>query len=162
MTSIPVADITAFTRASSPDERNAAAKTFADAVRLHGCAAITGHGLEEDTLRDAFAMAKKLFDLPYSDKMKAPHPDSFRPHRGYLAKSVESSGKLGAVYSQTEQEKEFLRNTLDWKVCAEARLRIAVVMLTAHRKRTISVMRTTRRRRTFGFPRRRFPDSSRT
>ncbi|KAL9105846.1 MAG: hypothetical protein Q9227_009054 [Pyrenula ochraceoflavens] len=112
---IPTADISAFIGCSDAEQRQAAAKALTDAVRVHGCAAITGHGIHEDALQDAFAMMRRLFDLPVPEKMKAPHPDSAIPHRGYLAKTVEKSGKLGIVHSKSESEKAFLDNALDWK-----------------------------------------------
>lgn len=116
MSSIPTADISPFIGRSDVEGRLAAAKALAASVRVHGCAAITGHGLREDVLQDAFATMRRLFDMPVSEKMKAPHPDSPTPHRGYLAKTVEKSGKLGAVHSKSESEKAFLEKALDWKV----------------------------------------------
>lgn len=118
MNTIPDADISAFTNNSDFDTRRAAAKKFAAALKLHGCAAVTGHGLPESDLQEMFATMQKLFDLPTSEKMKAPHPAGMMPHRGYLAKMTENSGKLGAVYTNSESEKDFLKSALDWKVDA--------------------------------------------
>lgn len=118
MGSIPVADISAFTINSKGDEASqaAAAKQLADAVKLHGCAGITGHGLPEADLKQAFSTMRRLFDLPLKAKMKAPHPEGLMPHRGYLATAKERSGKLGAVWATDEGEKAFFANAIDWKV----------------------------------------------
>lgn len=98
------------------NSQKVAAKQLADAVKLHGCAGITGHGLPEADLKEAFSTMRRLFDLPLAEKMKAPHPDGPMPHRGYLATAKEKSGKLGAVWTTDEAEKEFFANAVDWKV----------------------------------------------
>ncbi|KAF2159568.1 hypothetical protein M409DRAFT_70893 [Zasmidium cellare ATCC 36951] len=115
MTAIPIADISAFVGGQDEQTKRKAAKQLAEAVKLHGCAGITGHGLPETDLHDAFSTMRKLFDLPLDEKMRAPHPDGPMPHRGYLATAKEKSGKLGAVYSTSESEKTFYSNAIDWK-----------------------------------------------
>ncbi|KAK4506267.1 hypothetical protein PRZ48_004232 [Zasmidium cellare] len=116
MTAVPIADISAFVGEKNNErERKEAAKQLADAVKVNGCAGITGHGLPEADLGEAFSTMRKLFGLPLDDKMKAPHPDGPRPHRGYLATAKEKSGKLGAVWSTSKSEKEFFAKAIDWK-----------------------------------------------
>lgn len=117
MGSIPTADISAFTTNKEDQfSQKAAARQLAEAVKLHGCTGITGHGLPEADLQAAFSTMRRLFDLPLEEKMKAPHPDGMRPHRGYLATAKEKSGKLGAVWTSDEDEKAFFAKAIDWKV----------------------------------------------
>ena len=116
MEAIPIADISPFVSNSDTEAKKAAAKQLVEAVKPHGWAAITEYGLSAESLQDAFATMRKLFDLPISEKMKAPHPDALLPHRGYLAKEIENSGQVGVIYSTSETEKAFLREAKDWKV----------------------------------------------
>lgn len=117
MNAIPLADISAFTTNEGNEaSQKAAARQLAEALKLYGCVGITGHGLPEADLKEAFRTMRRLFDLPLAEKMKAPHPDAHSPHRGYLATAKEKSGKLGAVWTSDEGEKAFFAKAIDWKV----------------------------------------------
>ncbi|KAH9905786.1 Clavaminate synthase-like protein [Xylariomycetidae sp. FL2044] len=80
-------DISAFTagpeQSVSDGDRTKAAQLLVEALHGFGFAKITGHGVSKHELDEAFTWVKRLFDLPYDDKMKAPHPAGPMPHRGY-------------------------------------------------------------------------------
>ncbi|KAH6617528.1 hypothetical protein F5144DRAFT_541730 [Chaetomium tenue] len=82
---IPTVDLTAFSSPSthSDADRLAAGQTFVAVLHRYGFAKVTGHGFTTDEINEAFGWNQRLFDLPYVDKMKAPHPPGPFPHRGY-------------------------------------------------------------------------------
>ncbi|KAF2785925.1 putative leucoanthocyanidin dioxygenase [Melanomma pulvis-pyrius CBS 109.77] len=81
---VPIVDISPFTSSDGDFElQKGTAQDLAEKGHINGCIGITGHGVSPELLAEAFAVAKKLFDLPYKEKMKAPHPDGPTPHRGY-------------------------------------------------------------------------------
>lgn len=93
-TVVPIIDITPFTSGSDDAEaQKRAARDFASKASINGCVGISGHGVSPELLAEAFAMSKKLFDLPYDDKLKAPHPDALIPHRGYSGTGRENAAQ---------------------------------------------------------------------
>lgn len=80
---IPTLDISSFVFETDAKSRQYAAREFARKCARNGCLAIVGHGVSSELLGQAFAVSTQLFDLPYEEKMKAPHPDALIPHRGY-------------------------------------------------------------------------------
>ncbi|KAI9714153.1 MAG: hypothetical protein M1812_006481 [Candelaria pacifica] len=80
--SIPIIDISRALTGTHAD-RSKIAKDLALACRHVGFVYITGHGIASETIKETFAVSKRLFDLPYDDKMKAPHPPGGAVHRGY-------------------------------------------------------------------------------
>ncbi|KAI0482649.1 Clavaminate synthase-like protein [Xylariaceae sp. FL0804] len=90
-------DITPFidTR-SSRDERTKTGKDLVEALHGLGFVKITGHGVSKQEVDEAFSWVKTLFDLPYEEKMQAPHPAGPMPHRGYSGIGKEK------VYSQAD------------------------------------------------------------
>jgi isopenicillin N synthase-like dioxygenase len=85
---IPTVDLTPFS--SDPHESTTLTAAHLKAARdlvatLHrfGFVNITGHGLSLQEITHMFAWSKKMFDLPFQEKMKAPHPEGPIPHRGY-------------------------------------------------------------------------------
>ena len=113
---IPTIDISVFTLGGSLESREKTAKEFAQCCRHHGCVGITGHGVPTALLAESFNTAKKLFDLPLEDKMKAPHPDGVTPHRGYSATGREQAAAKAAVDTNDQARKEQLSNITDYKV----------------------------------------------
>ena len=113
---IPTVDLSAFTSGGDVQSREQAATELARCCRPHGCVAVTGHGVPSALLKEAFDMSKKLFDLPLEEKMKAPHPDAFRPHRGYSAIGRERGAAKGAMDTKDEKRKEELKRVTDYKV----------------------------------------------
>ena len=114
MRSIPVVDLSPFTRDGSLEEREKASKSLCKACEDIGAASIIGHGIPASLLEEAFSWNKKLFALPHEEKMKAPHPAEPMPHRGYSPPGVEK------VYSKDDLEKDkegsSLRDIKDFKV----------------------------------------------
>ncbi|KAI0403679.1 Clavaminate synthase-like protein [Xylaria palmicola] len=75
-----------------------ACRDLVDALHSFGFVQITGHGVSQQEINEALGWAKTLFDLPYTEKMKALHPQGPIPHRGYSGIGKEK------VYSQAEVE----------------------------------------------------------
>jgi isopenicillin N synthase-like dioxygenase len=115
--SVPVIDITPFT---TPDKnleakRRVAAQLAAKAS-INGCVGITGHGITEEVLMEAFTMAKKLFALPFEDKMTAPHPNAPNPHRGYSGTGREHAAKKTESENwESSAKKEDYEKLTDYK-----------------------------------------------
>ena len=113
--SIPIVDLSSFVPGGSDEERVKASRELYDACHTLGFANLVGHGISDALLQEVFGWSKKLFGLPHEDKMKAPHPPSSVPHRGYSAPGIEK------VYSKDDLEKEdaseaSLREMKDFKV----------------------------------------------
>jgi isopenicillin N synthase-like dioxygenase len=93
MEAVPVIDISPFTKDGSLESQQRVAQQFAEKASLNGCVGIRGHNVAHNILTEAFEMTKKLFDLPYDQKMKAPHPDGPIPHRGYSSVGRENAAQ---------------------------------------------------------------------
>ncbi|KAJ8069313.1 hypothetical protein OCU04_002970 [Sclerotinia nivalis] len=117
ISSIPIVDLSPFTSGGDHESRRRAAKDLAEKVQINGSVGICGHGVPSETLREAFTLAKKLFDLPYEEKMKAPHPDAVFPHRGYSSIGREKVAAKTAMETETDSElgKEVYLNASDYK-----------------------------------------------
>lgn len=118
---IQTVDLSAFTAdpGASEEERLQAAEALVAALHDLGFVKVIGHGLSQDEVREALDWTRKLFSLPYDDKMKAPHPPGPMPHRGYSGTGKEK------VYSKEDVEllkngngdvSEGLRKISDYKV----------------------------------------------
>ncbi|EMR70866.1 putative thymine dioxygenase protein [Eutypa lata UCREL1] len=82
-----------------PDsERLKAGRALVEALHSFGFVKVVGHGLSTQEIGEALGWTKKLFDLPYEDKMRAPHPPGPMPHRGYSGIGKEK------VYSKDDLE----------------------------------------------------------
>ena len=114
---IAIIDISAFISNSSIAARDEIAIDFARFCRPNGCVGIVGHELPSSLLYESFAIARKLFDLPLEDKMKAPHPDGVVPHRGYSGIGREQGAATGAADTDDKVRKEELMKVKDFKVC---------------------------------------------
>ena len=110
MSKIPTIDLAPFTvpSAYSNADRLLAGKAFATALHRYGFAKVAGHGLPKDEVDEAFAWNKKLFDLPHTEKIKAPHPPGPFPHRGYSGKVPE--GELKESYEVGSEEDDQQQN----------------------------------------------------
>ncbi|MCJ1355459.1 MAG: hypothetical protein MMC33_005451 [Icmadophila ericetorum] len=104
---IPIVDISPFILWDSDGEesRRKAAKELVDACHRLGFVYISGYGVSEKLLEEALEWTKQLYDLPLEDKMKAPHPPTPTPHRGYSPIGLEK------VYSKQEASKEDLEES---------------------------------------------------
>ncbi|KAF2649778.1 putative leucoanthocyanidin dioxygenase [Lophiostoma macrostomum CBS 122681] len=96
---VPIIDISPFVRGDDIEAQRRVSKELAKKASANGCVGISGHGISADLLAEAFGVTKKLFDLPYTEKMKAPHPNGPTPHRGYSGTGRER----GAAKTETEE-----------------------------------------------------------
>ena len=69
-----------------------------------------------DLLDKIFAMSKRLFDLPLEEKLKAPHPEGWNPHRGYSGIGREKGGAKGALDAGDQAKMDVCLDTADYKV----------------------------------------------
>jgi isopenicillin N synthase-like dioxygenase len=113
---IPVVDLSAFTTDGDQDARRRAAADLAEKTRINGCVGVTGYGIPAEELKQAFATAKRFFDLPYDEKMKAPHPDGLVPHRGYSGPGKEQGAASLALDTADPAKKQEYADTKDYKV----------------------------------------------
>ncbi|KAK7750555.1 hypothetical protein SLS62_007531 [Diatrype stigma] len=105
-------------RALPDSARTEAGKALIEALHSFGFVKVVGHGLSKHEIDSALGWTKKLFDLPYEDKMKAPHPPGPMPHRGYSGlgqekvyskddvKATSSSADVGKVLRKISDFKE--------------------------------------------------------
>jgi isopenicillin N synthase-like dioxygenase len=113
---IPVVDLSSFASTTTDASlRQQKAKELHEAVRVNGCVGLTGHGVSDELLQQAFAVSKQLFDLPYAEKMKAPHPDGHTPHRGYSGTGKERGAVKTALETENEDLKQQYTSTADYK-----------------------------------------------
>ncbi|EEA26496.1 hypothetical protein EYB25_003733 [Talaromyces marneffei] len=115
--SIPIVDLSPFTSsdATNRESRQKAAKDLADKLQGNGYVGIIGHGVPPELLGKAFQTSKTFFDLPYEDKMKAPHPDGTVPHRGYSAIGREKGYAKTAHESGNDTEENAELSLTDYK-----------------------------------------------
>lgn len=116
--SVPIVDLSPFTSsdANNLESRKNAAKDLADKLQRNGYVGIIGHGVPPELLQKAFQTSKTLFDLPYEDKMKAPHPDGTVPHRGYSAIGREKGYAKTAHESENDAQEDAELSLTDYKV----------------------------------------------
>ncbi|KAI0397601.1 Clavaminate synthase-like protein [Xylariaceae sp. FL0594] len=96
---IPTVDISPFAidqPTVSDTDRLRASRALVAGLHDLGFVQVVGHGLSQSEVNEALRWTKALFDLPYEDKMKAPHPPGPIPHRGYSGIGKEK------VYSQED------------------------------------------------------------
>ena len=113
---IPVIDISAFTTDGHTQTRKETAAKLADCCRRYGCAGVAGHGVSLDLLQKAFDLAKRLFDLPKEEKIKAPRPEDVMVQRGYIAPNQEKTSGKTAVEAKNAEQKEAAKKIMDYKV----------------------------------------------
>ena len=112
---IPTVDISPFATSSSLAARQVAAEQLAKACHSNGCVGIVGYGLSHELLQKGFETAKRLFDLPMDQKLKAPHPKGAVPHRGYSAPGMEKAYTKEDL-EKDEDHRDALRKIVDCKV----------------------------------------------
>ena len=110
---IPEVDISAFTTGSGSPELTA--KKLNQALRTNGFVGLKGHGIPSSLVVEAFDVMKALYSLPYSEKMKAPHPEGITPHRGYSGFGTETVG-LENAEGNDPALKQALNQTKNLKV----------------------------------------------
>ena len=116
--SIPIVDLAPFTNDGDDLQRQKAAQELFDACHQYGFVSITGHGVSAELLEEAFGWCKKLFSLPHESKMKAPHPESSIPHRGYSQPGLEKAYSKQELQAKdvVNSNGESLRKIMDFKV----------------------------------------------
>lgn len=114
---LPIVDLSAFVSEATKEEKQATATQLVAACKDVGFVYVKGHGLPKDTLEEVFRISKKFYDLPTSEKMKAPHPPGWAVHRGYSWPGLE---KVSNAVSEGDAEElaEKLREVQDLKVSA--------------------------------------------
>jgi isopenicillin N synthase-like dioxygenase len=115
---VSIVDLSTFTTNSSSNSlKRAAATELAEKGKINGCIGISGHGVSPELLTEAFKVTQALFDLPYSEKMKAPHPDGPTPHRGYSGTGRERPAAKTESESWEEVRIDEGEKMTDCKVC---------------------------------------------
>ena len=79
----PVIDFSPWTSGISSAQRSEVARELVGACRKTGLVYISNHGVTPALVEEAFAWAKKFFDLPIADKMQVRHPKDSAIFRGY-------------------------------------------------------------------------------
>ncbi len=102
---IPAIDLGAFVEGSDK-ERQAVAEKVDDTCRTIGFLAITGHGVPEDTIDNAWAAAREFFDLPLADKLATRADDPVCP-RGYFPIDEEALAKTRGEASAPDPKEAF-------------------------------------------------------
>ena len=95
---IPIVDLKEFSTAPLTLRLKTAQKLVAACEEI-GFVYITGHGVSDKTLAQAFKVSKTFYGLPTEQKMKAPHPPGWAVHRGYSWPGLE---KVSAAISDID------------------------------------------------------------
>jgi isopenicillin N synthase-like dioxygenase len=114
---IATVDLSSFTTSPTHADRIGTARELVRILHEAGFVKITGHGFSKHEIGEALSWARKLFALPYEEKMKAPHPISNAHHRGYSGIGQEK------VYMQEDLETQGshgLRKISDYKVLSHS------------------------------------------
>ncbi|KAI1129034.1 Clavaminate synthase-like protein [Nemania abortiva] len=109
---IATVDLSSFITSPTHPDRTGAARELVRILHETGFVKITGHGFAKHEIDEALSWARKLFALPYEEKMKAPHPVGNIHHRGYSGIGQEK------VYMQDDLEtqgSQGLRKISDYK-----------------------------------------------
>ena len=114
--SIPIVDFSSWHSDAPLEKKAAVAARLIQACRDVGFVYITNHSVSSKRLAEAFALSKRLFDLPMEKKKLAPHPPGFAVHRGYSWPGLEKvSNAMGDETDKDELAKN-LRSVGDIKV----------------------------------------------
>ena len=115
---IPVIDLASLLPDSKSDEASRAAtvQRLIDSCHEQGCVGIRGYGISLEKLTKAFDYMHKLFALPMEDKMKAPHPSSMTPNRGYSLPGLEKAYSKADMENGNKQSRKAKRQVVDYKV----------------------------------------------
>ncbi|KAL6878575.1 hypothetical protein J3F83DRAFT_239395 [Trichoderma novae-zelandiae] len=111
--SIPVIDL-APARSGSGEDVQTVAKELYQAFKNVGFAYVKNHGVPEDVVEEAFRWSRQFFNLPQSDKDRAPHPPEAWHHRGYssvgrekVSQMIFDSASLAAARSVPDVKESF-------------------------------------------------------
>lgn len=101
----PVFDLARF-EAANPYERRTLGAEVDAVCRATGFLAVSGHGVPEATIRDAWTKAEAFFAQPLERKLRARAPYPGYPY-GYLAPETESLGRSRGVDAPPDQKESF-------------------------------------------------------
>jgi isopenicillin N synthase-like dioxygenase len=115
---VATVDLSPFTGNGEDSKSLEAAHALVDVLHNYGFVKVTGHGISKQEIHEALGWVKKLFDLPYSEKMKAPHPPGPIPHRGYSGIGQEKVYSQAAMeaHNSSEDFGDTIRKITDFKV----------------------------------------------
>jgi isopenicillin N synthase-like dioxygenase len=128
---VPIVDVSPFVFGGDIEAQRRVSEELAEKASANGCIGISGHGVSPDILAEAFEITKKLFDLPYSEKMKAPHPDGPTPHRGYSGTGRERGAAKTETEDWNDAVKEEYEEITDYKVWQDRQSHVPSMMLTS-------------------------------
>lgn len=74
---------------SSAEDRQRLCRDLVASLKQDGFVRLVNHGIPPRDIDGAFSEMRDFFALPLEQKMKAPHPPTPNPHRGYSAFGVE-------------------------------------------------------------------------
>ncbi|RAL17214.1 isopenicillin N synthase family dioxygenase [Aspergillus homomorphus CBS 101889] len=111
---IPLIDFRAWSNTEDESARQRVAHELVEACQRVGFVYILNHSLPEDVLDQAFDWIKRLFELPESIKMQAPHPGGWTVHRGYSWPGLEKVSQVLSTGDDEESRKK-LREVPDVK-----------------------------------------------
>ncbi len=126
--SISIVDLSAYA-SGTPEQRQQIAQALTSACSSIGFVYITGHGIPDQLLQDAFSWSKKLFDLSSEDKMKAPHPPGPSVHRGYSHPGFEKVSQEVGEDDDHGSRAKALRQVTDFKASLHRYLPCAPTLL---------------------------------
>lgn len=112
---IPIVDFAKWDSNASAEQKREIANQLTEACKTVGFVYIVNHTVSPRRLTEAFAWAKKLFDLKREEKMLAPHPNGSAVHRGYSWPGLEKVSNLMGDEDGAEAAKK-ARQVSDVKV----------------------------------------------
>ena len=113
---VPVVDFSPWKPGASLEQKRAVAAKIIKACKDVGFVYLTNHTIGPQRLAEAFAMSKKLYDLPLEKKKLAPHPPGFAVHRGYSWPGLEKVSNAMGDEADKDTLVDSLRSTGDVKV----------------------------------------------
>lgn len=110
---IPIVDFSGWT--SGGPNRQQVAQEIVAACKEVGFVYIINHSLSDALLDEAFHWSQRFFELPMTEKLRAPHPDGWAVHRGYSWPGLEKVSQAESA-DNDEERAAHLREVPDVKV----------------------------------------------
>lgn len=114
---IPIVDFSPWSGDDSTQDKEGrlqAAQEIVNAFKTVGFVYLVNHSLSEANLGNGFDVAQRFFSLPEKEKMKVPHPEGWKVHRGYSWPGLE---KISHVrHGDNEDKLKELKQVPDVKV----------------------------------------------
>ena len=118
---VPSVDVSALF-GDDAEARRKVAEQLSEACQINGCVGLTGcvglahHSLPAGLLEEAFDVSRRLYSLPYEDKMKAHNSYTPIPRRGYSGLGKDAVAYLATAKADNPTLKEDLDAATDYKV----------------------------------------------